>query len=132
MKLHFTQAKELLDIAIQLACEKKVLISVAITDTHGELLAFGRMDGASLQTGTASTAKAYTAARELNSSAAVGQWARDTGKDFGYWPDKKMTGMGGGLPIFHAGECIGAMGISGMSEADDEAMVEQALASVLS
>lgn len=131
MKLYYSQAKKLVDTAIELAQKKDVLISVAVTDTHGEMLAFARMDGASLQTGTAATAKAYTAARELNSSAAVGQWARDTGKDFGYWPDKKMTGMGGGLPIYSDNECIGAMAISGLSEADDEALVEQALTAVL-
>ncbi|GAM56750.1 hypothetical protein JCM19231_1244 [Vibrio ishigakensis] len=47
---------------------------------------------------------------------------RETGKQLSYWTDPKITGFMGGMPIEQDGVVIGAIGISGMSEEDDEAL----------
>jgi glc operon protein GlcG len=130
MDIQYQQAKALVDAAIAIATEGKLAVSVAVADSHGELVAFGRMDNAPFHTGVLAPAKAYTSARDRQSTANLGQWARDTGKDMGYWADAKITGMGGGLPITVNNQIIGGMGVSGLSEEEDEQLVQQALARV--
>lgn len=70
------------------------------------------------------------AARERQPSGNLGKWAQETGKDMGYWTDAKFTGLGGGVPIEYQGRVVGAVGISGMSEADDEALARLAISHV--
>ena len=127
MDITYAEAKSLLEIAVSLAVERNLAISVAVADGHGELVAYGRMDDAALHSGVLAQAKAYTAARERKPSFANGKWARETGKDMGYWADPKITGMGGGLPIFKDKVTIGGMGISGLTEEEDEQLVREAL-----
>ncbi|MCL9776214.1 GlcG/HbpS family heme-binding protein [Vibrio methylphosphonaticus] len=128
MKLE--QAQSLLNFAQQYAVENGLEISAAITDCHGELIAFFKMDKSSLQSARLAQNKAYTAARDRQPSASLGKWAQETGKDMGYWTDARFTGLGGGLPIEHQGTVIGAVGISGLSETDDEALARLAISHV--
>ena len=127
MNIQYTEAKSLVEAAISIAVERNLSVSVAVADGHGELVAYGRMDGAALHSGVLAQAKAYTAARERKSSFENGKWARETGKDMGYWTDPKITGMGGGLPIFKDKIVIGGMGISGLTEEEDEQLVRDAM-----
>ena len=46
----------------------------------------------------------------------------------GYWVDPEITGMAGGMPIVVNHQVIGGMGASGLSEEDDEQLVQAALA----
>ncbi|WP_261837224.1 GlcG/HbpS family heme-binding protein [Vibrio ishigakensis] len=120
LDLKLTQG--LISTALELAESKKAAIAVAVTDTHGELLGFVRMDGVSVQAGLLAQNKAYTSARDRQPSGNLGKWARETGKQLSYWTDPKITGFMGGMPIEQDGVVIGAIGISGMSEEDDEAL----------
>jgi glc operon protein GlcG len=45
----------------------------------------------------------------------------------GYWTDAKFTGLGGGLPITLQDKHIGAIGISGLSESEDEQVAYNAI-----
>jgi glc operon protein GlcG len=127
MDITYAEAKSLLETAISLATERNLSISVAVADGHGELVVYGRMDDAALHSGILAQAKAYTAARERKPSFENGKWARETKKDMGYWADPKITGMGGGLPIFKDEVPIGGMGISGLTEEEDEELVQEAM-----
>ena len=69
----------------------------------------------------------YTAARERQPSGNLGVWAKDTGKDMGYWTDSKITGIAGGLPIIIDGKVVGGIGISGLAESDDEQIAKSVL-----
>ena len=109
------------------ARERDVSVSIAVVDSHGDLVAFGRMDRATIQSGVLAEAKAYTAARERILSSQVGQWAQKTGKDMGYWVDPKITGMAGGAPILVDQQAIGGIGVSGLSEKDDEQLALEAI-----
>lgn len=104
---------------------------MSVCDTHGELLAFSRMDNVSVQAGLLAQNKAYTSARDRQPSGNLGAWARETGKDLSYWTDSKITGFKGGVPIEHQGQVIGAIGISGLSEDEDEALAEKVIRLVL-
>jgi len=127
MDIQYKKAKALVYSAIEVANEWKVSISVAIVDGHGDLVAFGRMDDALLVTISVAEGKAYTSVRERKSTAELKKWVEGTGKDMSYWPDKKMTCMGGGLPIKAEGKVIGGIGVSGLSEEDDEKLGMEAL-----
>ncbi len=128
MDIQYAEAQSLVEAAMALARERQVTVSVAVVDSHGDLVAYGRMDRATVQSGVLAKAKAYTAARERIPSSQLGQWAQKTGKDMGYWVDPEITGMAGGMPIVVNHQVIGGMGASGLSEEDDERLVQAALA----
>ncbi|MDJ0717036.1 MAG: heme-binding protein [Prochloraceae cyanobacterium] len=128
MDIQYAEAQSLVKTAMALAEEGNVTVSVAVVDSHGDLVAYGRMDGATVQSGVLALAKAYTAARERIPSSELGQWAQKTGKDMGYWVDPKITGMAGGVPIRVNHQVIGGIGASGLSEEADEQLVQAALA----
>ena len=123
--------QKLVDKAVDIAGNNDQAIAVSVCDTHGELLAFLRMDNVSVQAGLLAQNKAYTSARDRQPSGNLGAWARETGKDLSYWTDSRITGFKGGVPIEHQGQVIGAIGISGLSEDDDEALAEKVIRLVL-
>ncbi|CAH6881045.1 putative Protein GlcG [Vibrio chagasii] len=123
--------QQLVYSALDIAGHNNQSIAVSVCDTHGELLAFSRMDNVSVQAGLLAQNKAYTSARDRQPSGNLGAWARETGKDLSYWTDSKITGFKGGVPIEHQGQVIGAIGISGLSEDDDEALAENVIRLVL-
>ena len=45
----------------------------------------------------------------------------------GYWVDPKITGMAGGVPILKEQQAIGGIGVSGLSEEDDELLALKAI-----
>lgn len=94
-------------------------ISLALTDSHGELLHFTRMAGASLHSGELARNKAYTAARDRQSTRDLGAWSRNSGRTLPYWSDARFTGFAGGVPLWHEGAVVAAVGISGLSEEED-------------
>ncbi|MEL0608378.1 heme-binding protein [Vibrio echinoideorum] len=124
-------AQQLISVALETAENHQQTIAVSVCDTHGELLAFLRMDNVSVQAGLLAQNKAYTSARDRQPSGNLGAWARETGKDLSYWTDPKITGFKGGVPIQHQGQVIGAIGISGLSEDNDEALAEKVIQLVL-
>ncbi|USD62916.1 heme-binding protein [Vibrio sp. SCSIO 43140] len=126
------QAQKILNFIQAYANENNLHLAAAVTDSHGELISFFKMDNCSLQSGVLAPNKAYTAARERQPSGNLGKWAQETGKDMGYWTDAKFTGLGGGVPVELNGKVIGAVGVSGMSEAEDEALAKQAIAQIIS
>lgn len=127
MDIQYNLASALIEAAMTIATEQHQAVTIAVVDSHGDLVAYGRMDAATVQSGIMAQAKAYTAARERISSADVGQWAQATGKDMGYWVDPKITGMAGGLPIPMDGQVIGGIGVSGLSETEDEQLARAAI-----
>jgi len=93
--------------------------AVAVVDAHGELLAFLRTDGCKLPSISIAINKAYTAARERVESYDLGQSAKANGFPMTNFGQFGYVTWGGGVPILHDGEVIGAVGVSGLPEADD-------------
>ncbi|MFQ3229751.1 GlcG/HbpS family heme-binding protein [Reinekea sp.] len=125
MKLSLAQS--IVITALQLAAHDNKSIAVAVVDDHGELIAFNKMDGCAFHAVVLAQNKAYTAARENQPTSSLAQWAKATGKDMGYWTDPRFTGIAGGVPIELDGDMIGAIGISGLSEEQDEALAMKAI-----
>lgn len=128
--LNQNKVQALINQAIGQAESAGQFIAVSICDTHGELLGFMRMDSVSLQAGVLAQNKAYTSARDRQPSGNLGAWARETGKTLAYWTDPKITGIKGGLPIELNGVVVGGIGISGLSEEEDETLAIEVLSAV--
>ena len=74
--------------------------------------------------------KAFTAARERVESGVLGERSRTESFPLTNFGDPRYTGWGGGVPIIVAGEVIGAVGVSGLPEADDVELARWAAASL--
>jgi glc operon protein GlcG len=114
--------------AIQEKLEKEnKTAAVAVTDSHGELIAFLRMDGCHLPPLYVAINKAFTAAREGRESGDVGASSRSGGFPMTNYGDLRYTGWAGGFPILHDGQIIGAIGVSGLDEEQEAALGSLAL-----
>lgn len=98
--------------------------AIAVADAHGELIAFLRTDGCKLPSITIAMNKAFTAARERRPSGAIGAEARETPFPMSNFGDLRYNAWGGGLPILHQGDVVGAVGVSGLSEDEDVALAQ--------
>jgi glc operon protein GlcG len=117
--LSHTDAMKIIDaIQAQLEKEKKGA-AIAVTDGQGELLAFLRTDGCKLPSIMIAINKAFTAAREQKESFEVGESSRRQGYPMTNFGDIRYTAWGGGVPIVHQGQVVGAVGVSGLPEAED-------------
>ena len=105
---------------------------IAVTDAHGELIALLRLDAAPLPSILNAGNKAWTAARERKPSKELGQAARDPkdGFDMAYFGDRRYIGWGGGLPVWVNGEVVGAVGVSGLPEAEDMELAQVGVAAI--
>jgi glc operon protein GlcG len=107
--------------------EKHLGAAVAVVDAYGELLAFLRTDGCRLTSTTIAINKAYTAAREQATSKKVGEDARERGFPMTNFGELRYVTWGGGLPVRSAGEVVGAIGVSGLSEEEDVELAAMAV-----
>jgi glc operon protein GlcG len=126
-KVSSVEAFALIAKAVELATKIKKSIAVAVTGPEGELISFLRMDGANPASARIAQSKAYTSAIDCKSTRAQGEFMRNDNREQGYWTDSKITGFGGGLPIIQNGKVIGGIGVSGLSEAEDERIAKESL-----
>lgn len=109
------------------AVKKGWLLSIAVVDPAGELLAFVRMDGASPASIQNALGKARTAARFRRPTQAYDSLVAVRP---GLLNFENMTPLEGGIPILFDGAVVGAIGVSGASSAQD-AEVARAGAAVI-
>ena len=100
-------------------------IALAICDSHGELLYFIRQPGVGLHSGVLAQNKGYTAARDRQATRDLGNWSRESGRALPYWSDPRFTGFAGGVPLWHEGVVLGAIGVSGLSEEEDHRLATE-------
>jgi glc operon protein GlcG len=117
--LSHSDAKKIID-TIQTELEKSGKgAAVAVTDAHGELIAFLRTDGCPLASINNAIHKAFTASRERKESKEVGNAAKSEGWNMTNFGDLRYTSWGGGVPIVYGGQVVGAVGVSGLPEDED-------------
>ena len=121
--MNSTTAKKLLAAAEVAANEMGVPMSIAITDTHGALVAFHKMDGALPGTVDVAQRKAVTASLFPMSTRDFGALCRDQQLDGMLNTNGGLVGFAGGLPVPGGG----AIGISGGSADQDEEVARQAI-----
>ncbi|OBF33841.1 hypothetical protein A5724_01535 [Mycobacterium sp. ACS1612] len=108
---------------------RSILVSAAVVDAGGNLVAFGRMDGAEIAGPILAIDKAYTAVANRIATSELATLAAPGGELFGLHANAggRLVIFGGGLPIAHAGAIVGGVGVSGASAADDESCAAAAL-----
>jgi len=102
-------------------------VSVFVADGHGEVVAAATMDGAAPDTRLNAQRKAYTAARsDATSTRALAEKARDDPVERASF-DPFFTFFLGGVAAFDGETRVGAVGVSGLPGADDEALAVAAI-----
>ncbi len=125
----YMEARQLVGAIADRLEEQGKSAAVAVVDAHGELVAFLRTDGCPLPSIKIAIQKAFTAARERSDSRALGDKAREEDFPLTNFGELGYVGWGGGVPIVIDGLVIGAVGVSGLPEADDMELARWAAAS---
>src|ERR1700726_249999 len=122
--IEYAEAKKIIDLVVEKASHLQKPLVVAVTDSHGELVAFARMDGAPISSIRIAANKAWTAARERKPTKDIGEKVRhpEKGHDIAYYGDPRFVGWGGGLPVLKDGQLVGAVAVSGLSSTEDIAL----------
>ena len=134
MALTLDLARRLMEAGEEEARRQELLLSFAVVDEGGHVVAIGRMDGADWITPEVALGKAWTAAAFRAPSDAQGQKAKDLVAFAGAISAAthgRYTPQIGGLPIEIDGAAAGAMGASGATGQEDEAVVRAAIDAVL-
>lgn len=132
--LELADCRRIAAAAEAMAAQHQATVSLAICDGGGHPLVLMRLDGASPSSASVAMAKARMAA--LNGKSTADQEAAINGSrpallQLAGLLKEGAVAMGGGLPLVVNGDCIGAVGISGMTP-DLDAAIAAAAATALS
>ncbi|OYU33017.1 MAG: hypothetical protein CFE39_00810 [Comamonadaceae bacterium PBBC2] len=120
--------------AIASAAEAEALknqwaVSIAIVDDGGHLLHFQRLDGAAPISAHIAPAKARTAALGRRDSKVYEDMINGGRVSFLSAPE--LTGLlEGGVPILKDGQCLGAVGVSGVKSTEDAQIAKAGIAAL--
>lgn len=130
-----THALESADIkAIAAAAEAEALrnkwaVTIAIVDGGGHLLHLQRLDGAAPISAHIAPAKAHTAAMGQRESKVYEDMINGGRVSFLSAPDLKGL-LEGGVPIMKDGQCLGAVGVSGVKSTEDAQVARAGIAAI--
>ncbi|MDD2846537.1 MAG: heme-binding protein [Rhodoferax sp.] len=128
-ELEFADVQKIAAAAQAEALQHHWAVTIAIVDAGGHLLSLQRLDGAAPLSAHVAAAKAR--------SAAVGR--RETkgfedminGGRTAFLSAPFIDGMlEGGVPILHNGQCIGAVGVSGVKASEDAQVAKAGIAAL--
>ncbi|CAE6922245.1 hypothetical protein R75471_04246 [Paraburkholderia domus] len=118
-------AKRLLALAEAEARKHDWKMNIAVVDTHGELLAFERMDGAQYASIEISQNKARTSAR-FRRETRVFYNQFETGHAYVNTLEAGLVASPGGFPLVEGGKLDGAIGCSGGTGEQDASVCKVA------
>jgi uncharacterized protein GlcG (DUF336 family) len=127
------KAKEAITASEAKAKELGITVSTAIVDEHGVLLAFSRMDSALNISPRFSQAKAHTSAALGLPSADVANYVGEGKPYMGahiFFTQEWMV-VPGGLPVKENGLCVGAVGVGGSMDVNQDVECAQVAVDVL-
>ncbi len=115
------------------ARELGIVVSIAIVDDYGVLIAFSRMDGALHVSPRFAHAKAFTAAALGMPSGDVAAYAGEGKPYFGVNTSfgGEMMIIAGGLPVKIGGKIVGAVGVGGSTDVNQDVECARAAMSAL-
>lgn len=124
------EAREIIAAGENKAREVGQPANIAVVDAGGNLVAHARMDGAWIGSIDISINKAFTArAFDISTGELAGN-AQPGAQFFGIHVSNKGRVMvfAGGIPLQHEGQVVGAVGVSGGTGEQDQAIAEAAVA----
>ena len=129
---HVLQASDVKTIAASAEAEalkNNWAVTIAIVDDGGHLLSLQRLDGAAPISSHIAPAKAHTAA--------LGQRETKVYEDiinngrYAFLTAPEVKGMlEGGVPIMKDGQCLGAVGVSGVKSTEDAQIAKAGIAAL--
>ncbi len=122
-----SDTKTMMAAALAEAEKNKWKVTVAIVDDGGFMLHLERMDGAALPTAEVAVGKARTAALTRRPSKDFEERVKER-PAFIAFPAGLL--IQGALPILHEGECVGAIGVSGVQSFEDEQVARAGIAAL--
>jgi glc operon protein GlcG len=102
-------------------------VTIAVVDDGGFLLHLERLDGAPVQSAAIATGKAWTAAATRVPTKTLEDMVKDRPALMAF-PGR--VPVQGGLPVMHEGECLGAVGVSGVKSPEDEQIAAAGLSAL--
>ncbi len=123
-------ALRMCEAAVRQAVREGALVSVAVVDAGGHLVAFHRMDDAEISGPALASGKAYTSVAHRMSTADLAPLVAPGGDLYGLAGERYVC-FGGGIPLREPGRgcrVAGAVGVSGGTVAQDVACAEAAAA----
>jgi glc operon protein GlcG len=117
-----TDCHKMMAACIAEAQKNKWAVTIAIVDDSGAALLLERLDGAGAISATVAIGKAQTSALTKRPS----KFFEDRVKErpgFVTFPTPGVM-FQGGVPIVHQGECVGAIGVSGVQSHEDEQVAQ--------
>lgn len=130
-QLGAAEARIAIDRCIAELTARNKVGSVAVGDSHGELVGLLRMNGAGLATATIATNKVFTSSRLGQPSGDLGKAATKGGWDVHYHGDARYLGWEGGAPVFYKETCIGSVAVSGLTGEEDFEIAQMGVAAIL-
>ena len=120
--------------AIAAAAEAEALknnwaVSICIVDDGGHLLSFQRLDGAAPVSAHIAPGKAVTAALGRRESEAYEDMINGGRVSFLSAPGLEAM-LEGGVPIIKDGQCLGAVGVSGVKSNEDAQIARAGIAAI--
>lgn len=113
-------ALELIDRGMVQSTADGMQMAFAVVEPSGELVAFARMDGVPYASIRIAQQKARTAARLRMATSQLEE--RVQGGRTALLSSDEVIAVGGGVPIVADGRIIGALGVSGATAAEDDAL----------
>lgn len=127
--LELADAKAILAAAEAEALKHQWAVSIAVVDDGGHLLALQRLDGAAPISAHIAPAKANTAALGRRESRVYEEMINAGRASFLSAPDLKAM-LEGGVPILKDGQCLGAVGVSGVKSSEDAQIARAGIAAL--
>ncbi|WP_286239253.1 GlcG/HbpS family heme-binding protein [Neptuniibacter halophilus] len=129
--LDWQSAQTIAAAACQYADQHHLRICAWVLDRHGNPLAMQRINNAPLPSTEIARGKAFTA---VSFGFATHLWQSRLAEKphllSGLNVQEGVVMFGGGLPIRYNGELVGSIGVSGASEAQDQACAEAGIAAI--
>ncbi|MEO7010421.1 MAG: heme-binding protein [Caldimonas sp.] len=111
--LNLAAALRAAQAAFKACSDQGALVSVAVTDRSGNVLALLRDPLAGMHTPDAATRKAWTAISFRNTTSALERATGPASESNAIRQLPNVAMVGGGVPVVVAGEQVGAIGVSG-------------------
>ena len=123
--LTLAEAREMLQAAENRAKQDNWNVVITIVDAGGHLLLLHRMDGVQIASVEVAQKKAKAAAYYRRPTKAFEDALKSGNTGIMLLPN--VIASEGGVPIMHEGQVIGAIGVSGVTSAEDGIIAEAAL-----
>ena len=127
--LEMSDVKTIATAAEAEALHNNWAVTIAIVDDGGHLLWLQRMDGAAALSAHIAPAKAHTAALGRRESKWYEEVVNAGRNSFLSAPDIKGL-LEGGVPVMKDGQCLGAVGVSGVKSSEDAQIARAGIAAL--